>query len=69
MIVLSHYQMKPVMEARRQGLARVRTSLDLNLSQVEVTLEGEGLRLPGGEQLAWDAVERIAASEFELLCD
>jgi hypothetical protein len=63
MIVLSHYQMKPVMEARRQGLARVSISLDLNLSQVEVGLEGDGIRLPAGERLAWEAVESIAASQ------
>ena len=63
MNVISHYQMKPVMEARRQRLARVSTSLDLNLSQVEVGLEGDGIRLPDGTRLDWDVVERIAASE------
>ena len=68
MIVLSHYQVKPLMEARRQGVARVRVSLDLNLSQAEVGLEAEGVRLPDGGRLDWEMLEAIAAAEFELLC-
>jgi hypothetical protein len=63
MILLSHYQVKPCLEARRQGLARVTTSLDLNLSQVELVLEAEGLHLPSGERLDWGVVEVIAAAE------
>ncbi len=63
MIVLSHYQVKTIMDARRQGVARARVSLDLNLSQAEVGLEAEGIRLPGGGQLGWEMLEAIAAAE------
>jgi predicted methyltransferase len=63
MIVLSHYQIRPLMEARRRGVERARVSLDLNLTQAEVGLEAEGVRLPGGERLDWETVEAIAAAE------
>jgi predicted methyltransferase len=63
MIVLSHYQIKPLLAARRRGVPRVRVSLDLNLSQVEVELEAEGVRLPDGRRLDWETVEAIAAAE------
>lgn len=63
MIALSHYQVKPLLDARRQGVARVRVSLDLNLSQVEVGLDVEGVSLPGGGRLGWELLEAIAAAE------
>jgi hypothetical protein len=63
MIALSHYQVKTMMDARRQGVARVRVSLDLNLSQAEVGLEAMGVRLPDGEQVDWEMLEAIAAAE------
>ncbi len=52
-----------MLEARRRGVERVRVSLDLNLTQAEVGLEAEGVRLPGGERLDWETVEAIAAAE------
>ena len=63
MIVLSHYQVKAIMAARRQGLARVRVSLDLNLSQAEVGLEAAGVRLPEGSLLDWETLQTIVAAE------
>ena len=63
MIVLSHYQARSLLAAWRQGVERVKASLDLNLSQVEVILEVEGARLPGGQRLDWEAVEGIAGAE------
>jgi predicted methyltransferase len=63
MIVLSHYQVKPILTARRQGLSRVKVSLDLNLNQVELALEAEGVRLPDGQRLEWGVAETIAVAE------
>ncbi len=63
MIILSHFQVKTILAARRQGLPRVKVSLDLNLSQIELALEAEGLRLPDGQRLGWETVEVIAGSE------
>lgn len=61
--VLSHFQVKPLLAARRADQRQARLSLDLGRSAVEVTLEPQGVRLPQGELLAWDLLERIAAEE------
>ena len=63
MIALSHYQVKTMMDARRNGLARVKVSLDLNLSMSEVGLEPVGVHLPDGGLLAWETLAGIAAAE------
>src|SRR5690606_6522188 len=42
---------------------RVMASLDLNLTQSEVQLTGEGVTLPDGQELPWQTVERIAGDE------
>jgi predicted methyltransferase len=63
LIVLSHYQAAPLLQARRAGQRVARISLDLNRSACEVALDAEGIVLPGGERLAWSVVEAIAASQ------
>jgi len=63
MIVLSHYQVKAILAARRRRVERVMVSLDLNLSQAEVSLEAEGVRLTGGEKLSWELLQTIAGAE------
>ena len=63
MIVLSHYQAKPLIDARRRGLSAALSSLDLNLSQAQVALDADGIRLPDGGCLSWDVLEQIAAAE------
>lgn len=37
--------------------------MDLGLSKTQVDLEPSGIKLPGGEILAWDAIELVAGSE------
>ena len=61
--VLSHFQVKPLLAARRTGEPRARFSLDLGRSSVEVDLEPQGVRLPDGELLAWELLERVAGEE------
>lgn len=61
--VISHYQAKPLLQARREGKALAVTSLDLGLTQVEVALDAEGVGLTDGERLPWAALEEVAANE------
>ncbi len=61
-VVLSHYQARPLLEARRVGQTVVAVSPDLGLTTVQAALELEGVRLPGGRLLSWEALETIAAS-------
>lgn len=63
LIVLSHFQVVPLLAARREGRATLEMSLDLGLSVAEVALEPEGARFPGGERLDWASLERIARAE------
>lgn len=63
MIVLSHYQTRPLLAARRQGLAALRLSPDLGLSEVEAALTTEGVAFPDGERVSWEDVERITRME------
>jgi len=58
--VISHYQARPALVARHQGQDRVRFSLDLGRSQVEVILAPEGLVLPQDMRLPWSALEQVA---------
>ncbi|BCX05813.1 MAG: hypothetical protein KatS3mg053_3751 [Candidatus Roseilinea sp.] len=62
-IVLSHYQARPLLEARRAGQSTAHTSLDLNCSRCDVALDAEGIVLPDGRRIAWRIIERVAASE------
>ncbi len=61
-VVLSHYQCRPLLALRDRGERAARTSLDLGLSEVTLTLSSSGLVLPGGEALPWASIEQIAES-------
>ncbi len=62
MVVLSHYQARPLLAALQAGEGSARVSPDLNRSVVSVALESEGVVFPGGERLRWADVERISAA-------
>lgn len=62
-IVLSHYQVAPLLKARPAGEAIATTSADLNLTMIEVTLRDDGIAFPGGETLTWDDARRIVREE------
>jgi hypothetical protein len=62
-IVLSHFQARQLLDARRNGLDRQTTSTDLGLSQVESSLENGGVRFPSGEWLTWEQVEEIGEAD------
>ena len=64
LIVLSHYQTRPLLRARQAGERRAQVSPDLGLTTVDVLLDPAGVRFPGREALPWGAVEEISASEI-----
>ena len=66
LIVLSHYQTKPLLAARRASQQSARISPDLGHTSVEVALEADGIVLPGGECVTWEDIARI--SEIENQC-
>jgi predicted methyltransferase len=62
-VVVSHFQVAPLLQARAAGQVSATTSPDLGLTSVAVALAPEGIRFPGGETLRWEDAERIARSE------
>ena len=62
MVVLSHYQIKKVLDAQLNGMGSVNISLDLGLSTTQLLLHPQGLQLPDGNLLKWIDVEEIAKS-------
>ncbi len=62
-IVLSHYQARPLLEARRQGHDTAQASPDLGLTTVAVQLAPDGIVFPTGEHVIWADVEHITATE------
>lgn len=61
--VLSCYQATPLLDARKQGLATARTSLDLGRTEVEVELHEAGVTLDGSSLLDWAKLEEIAEND------
>lgn len=62
-IIISCYQARPLLAARRQGQTTALTSLDLGLSRYPASLTDEGVILPDGSVLPWQAVTSAASSE------
>lgn len=63
LIVLSHYQMQPLLQARAAGQPIANVSLDLNLTQSQVALDAQGVLLPDEQRLDWAVIEAIAGDE------
>jgi predicted methyltransferase len=63
MVVISHYQARQVMAAHQQGAETISLSLDLEMSKALVPLRIEGILLPDGKILGWDAIREIEASK------
>jgi len=61
--VLSHYQARPLLAARRAGEATAIISPDLNLTTVEVTLGDDVVAFPDGAWLSWGLVVDISRDE------
>ncbi len=63
MIVLSHYQARPLLEARAAGVETAVSSADLNLTTCEVVLDEGGVSFPGGVRVSWANLEHIAGAK------
>jgi predicted methyltransferase len=64
MIVLSHYQTRPLLKARKSGEETAVISLDLNLTTSEIGLDQDGVFLPDGQALTWELIHEITDSEL-----
>ncbi len=62
MILLSHFQIAPLLKARASGQSSILISPDLGLTQVEATIEAGCAVFPGGERLSWEAATKITGS-------
>jgi predicted methyltransferase len=62
-IVLSHFQVGPLLAAKEAGQTSCTTSPDLGLTTVEVAIQSEGTLFPGSARLTWPMAEEIADSE------
>ncbi len=62
-IVLSHFQVEPLLDARRKNKNKAETSTDLNLSKTRVVLDADGVQFQDGERLSWSDAEKIARDE------
>ena len=63
MYVLSHYEVRPLIERREQVPTEVEVSLDLGKTRGRVRLTSSGIHLPGGILLTWEDAEHIATHE------
>ena len=61
-IVVSHFQARPLIEARESGADAAQTSLDLGRTEVQVRLETDGVRM-GPEIVPWAVIEEVAKSD------
>lgn len=61
-MVLSHYQARPLLEARAAGEELAPASLDLERTEAGVRLVADGVDL-GGQMVPWPVIEEIADSE------
>lgn len=62
-VVLSHFQVADILQARRVGRASAVVSLDLGLTTAEVEIGAEMIRLPDGQRLTWEQLGKIRSSE------
>ncbi len=65
MIVLSHYQTRPLLAARQQQQTSAQVSPDLGLTTIEAQLTAEGVSFPAGERVTWEEIARITKSDHQ----
>src|SRR6478672_3762204 len=63
MIVLSCFQAREILDARKNKKSVVTSSLDLNLTRSEVQLQPDDVLFPNGERLDWKSIEEIDSNE------
>jgi uncharacterized protein len=60
LLILSHYQVDPLLGRRSKGGALLSASPDLNRSLVDVILRPDGVEFSGHPMLPWESLEMIA---------
>lgn len=58
-ITLSHFQVRPMLEARQRGRSTVQTSLNLGRTNAKLEVIEQGVRVPEGQILGWEALEDV----------
>lgn len=61
--ILSHYQAKPLLEARERGDEAIASSTTLNLREREARLDGAGVHFEDEAPIPWAVLEEIAAND------
>ena len=62
-IVLSHFQIRPLLRVFEEGVFEAESSADLNRTTEIVQLDQIGIHYQRGETLSWDDAAKIADSE------
>ena len=63
LVVLSHFQARPLLRARAEPQGEVAVSPDLGRTRVSVRMTSEGVHFPWGLTIPWEVLETIAADE------
>lgn len=63
MVVLSCFQAREILSARKNNKSSVMTSTDLNLTRGEIQLQPDQVLFPNGERLDWKSVEEINSND------
>jgi len=63
LLVLSSYHIQPLLEAKLLGKRSAIISTDLGISQSEISIEGEFVRLPNDLLLSWGQIQEIFEAE------
>ena len=61
--VLSHFQAKLILGARKTGLDKYKVSLDLGISVSEVIFNDTGVRFSNDVSVSWSEIDKIAKDE------
>lgn len=64
-VVVAYMQARELMSAKKAGKHLLEVSPDLGRSVVEVVIEEDGVKFPGGERLSWEAIDKISESETQ----
>ncbi len=62
MIVLSHYQINPILQSRRKWPSEIEISADLNRTTLSATVSADGLHIHD-QTISWKALKKISKNE------
>ncbi|MFN2190549.1 MAG: class I SAM-dependent methyltransferase [Candidatus Promineifilaceae bacterium] len=71
-IILSRYQAQPILDARKSGIKKLESSLDLGVTKTCIEILDEGIKTAADFLIPWDILEKISQHEvgcFEVHSD